>query len=719
MDTQQDLQKAVEHHRAGRLREAEAIYRTLLASDPRHADVLNLLATMQRQRGELAAAIDLARRAIAARPNVADFHFNLAEGLRASGNLEEAIGSYVECLRINPRDAEAERGLAIVYARLGRHEQAASHFRRAIGIRWNFAEAHEDLATSLAALGESEQAIEACRKALNMFPRRAQSHLRYAAILATRGEWSAAGAAYAKAAELAPNLAAAYLGMAQASNRLGRRDMAEQYARKTLSLEPGNAAAHNHLGLALAAQSRLGGAADAFREAIRLTPDAPEGHGNLAGVMLQCRDHAQGVSLYRRAAELALQSAMDHSNLLLSMNYPQEITAPALFAEHVRWAALHAERLAHLPPRAPPDAGKRLRIGYVSPDLREHPVSYFIEPVLQSHDKERFDVFVYNDVSQPDSATARLRALSPTWRDVFGLSDQRLAETIRSDAIDVLIDLAGHTAGSRLLLFARRPAPVQVSYLGYPNTTGLPERVMQFRLTDEICDSPGESDALHTERLARLPACFLCYKPPASSPEVAPAPSDSRGHITFGSFSSMPKITPQAVACWSAILKGVPSARFLLKNKSLADDGAWNRLLADFSACGISADRIVRGKSTRSHEQHLTDYAQIDIALDTFPYNGTTTICEALWMGVPTITLAGNVHRARVGASLLSQIGLTDLVARSPGAYVDAAVSLANDPRRLLTYRNELRERMVGSPLMDRLSFVHSFENCLARMCTS
>jgi predicted O-linked N-acetylglucosamine transferase (SPINDLY family) len=407
--------------------------------------------------------------------------------------------------------------------------------------------------------------------------------------------------------------------------------------------------------------------------------------------------------------------ATSYSNLLLSMNYTHHDTG-TIFQEHLNYARQFAASLASdIPPYTNeliPD--RRIRIGYVSPDFRRHSVNYFIEPVLAAHTREQFEVFCYSDVVSPDEVSHRIQTYPVQWRDIVGMTDAQIAALVRSDRIDILVDLAGHTGYNRMLLFARKPAPVQVSWLGYPNTTGL--KAVDYRIVDGYTDPPGLTDPFYTEKLTRMPESFLCYQPEQDSPEIGPLPSLQAGHITFGSFNIISKVTPEAVALWADILKKVPDAKLFLKAKSLFDKGTREYLGALFLQQGIPMDRLIFKFHTASYKEHLAMYNSIDIALDTFPYNGTTTTCEALWMGVPVVTLAGDRHASRVGKSLLTNIGLPELVAETENAYIDIAVKLAADIDRLRFLRERLREMMRQSPVCDATGFTANLENCYREM---
>ena len=402
--------------------------------------------------------------------------------------------------------------------------------------------------------------------------------------------------------------------------------------------------------------------------------------------------------------------AAAHSNLVFSMNYDAAATQQTIFAESRAWHESHAAALGR---RAPGHANardpeRRLRVGYVSPDFREHSVAYFLEPLIAAHDRAAFEVFCYAQVARPDQRTERFRGLADTWRSTVGMTDADLATAVREDRIDILVDLAGHTGGNRLLAFDRRPAPVQLSWLGYPNTTGT--EAIDARLTDAIADPPGPSDALHSETLVRLPNGFLCYAPTADAPAIGAPPARSTGHVTFGSFNALAKITPAVVAAWARILLGVPGSRLVIKSGPLADAATRARYLEMLAAAGVDAGRVDLRAWIDARSGHLGAYANIDIGLDPFPYNGTTTTCEALWMGVPVVTLAGDRHAGRVGASLLTRIGLAELVADTTDGYVETAVHFAGDLDGLPARRLALRDRMMSSPLCDAAGFARDVE---------
>jgi predicted O-linked N-acetylglucosamine transferase (SPINDLY family) len=415
---------------------------------------------------------------------------------------------------------------------------------------------------------------------------------------------------------------------------------------------------------------------------------------------------AEGIAEFRQALAQRPLFAGAHSNLLMAMHYV-ETDARQIYHEHVKWGRLHGNLAKSARHRNEPVVNKRLRVGLVSPDFREHSVAFFLEPLVAKHDREQIELICYSGVARPDAVTERFRRYADGWREIRGETDEQVAALIENEQVDVLIDLAGHTSGNRLLVFARKPALVQVSWLGYPDTTGL--SAMDWRMTDAIADPPG-AEAFYTEQLMRLGRAAWCYRPGAF-PDVGAA----RGGVTFGSFHTLEKITPRWLGIWCEILAAAPGARLIVKARGLGDKGTMKRFEEAFAERGMR-ERLELMPATPTLEEHLRLYGGVDVALDTFPYHGTTTTCEAMWMGVPVVTMRGTTHASRVGASLLSAMGLDELVTGSSEEYVRVAVELAKDEPRRHELRRTLRERMVYSPLMDEERFAREFERALREM---
>lgn len=469
---------------------------------------------------------------------------------------------------------------------------------------------------------------------------------------------------------------------------------------------PSRADLWNGLGIARLHAGDAAGAADAFRAALGLGDAQPEPWMNLGVALRALGEGEEGLAAMRRAMALAPRHIPNGSAYLLALNESDSATTEEIAVEHRRWGdyisgTVTGETVLHT---NVPEPARRLRVGYVSADFRAHSVAFFVAPILALHDHSVVEVHCYSNHPSGDSVTAQLRRNADHWVEASGMSDDTLAAKIRADRIDILVDLSGHTAGSRLGVFARKPAPVQVTYLGYPNTTGLGS--VDFRISDAWADPIGLTEPLHTERLLRLSETFLCYVPLAGGPEVAAPPMSVGLTPTFGCFNRGRKFNASLLLAWSRILAEVPSARLLLK------PGPVDRavLLRQMSGVGITAERVAFLAFDADVRNHLEHYSHVDVALDTFPYSGTTTTCEAMWMGVPVVTLAGADHRSRVGASLLRHGGLRDCVTSSEEEYVARAIALVSDPIELRRRRLEQRAQMEQSPLMDPRRFVQDLE---------
>lgn len=501
-----------------------------------------------------------------------------------------------------------------------------------------------------------------------------------------------------KAIRLKPDFPEAHNNLGVALEALGRLDEAVLAHREALRLRPDYAECHNNLANVLQKRGPVSEAISEYHKAIAIKKDYPEAYSNLAAAYCELGQVDKALDCQRRVIAMRPDWPNAHSDLLFNLHYDPGCTPGMIFSEHVRWAERHAKKFyaeapSHNNAAAP---NRRIRVGYSSPNFRAHPVTRFFEPILRNRDRSRFEVFCYSDVAEPDDVTSRLRAMPVIWRDTLGLRDADLAEVIRRDGIDILVDLTGHMAAHRLLVFARKPAPVQVTYLGYPDTTGL--ATIDYRITDSIHDPPGQTELFHTERLVRLDPCCWCYEPEESAPPVGLLPAIATGHVTFAAMNRLAKLTPGMMNVWAAILKGVPgSVLKLLVGPRSTEDRMIEELLAK---SGLRRDRIeLVGRCSR--QEYLAHFATADIALDTFPYNGHTTTCDALWMGVPAVSLAGATHSSRAGLSVLSAVGIEHLVARTSEQYVELAIGLARDLADLARLRRELRERMRSSPLID------------------
>ena len=498
-------------------------------------------------------------------------------------------------------------------------------------------------------------------------------------------------------------------------HQLGQSAQGIDFMRRAIALQPNNRLYHFNFGIINAEMGDTDAAMAAYQRSNEIQPTA-EACNNCAGLLLNEGRLDEASELFRRGGELSPDDVNQQSNFLYTLSYKPHPNVHEIFNWHKQFGQRHERAIAPMQPRARivgARADQRLRIGYVSADFRQHAVAHFIEPVLAAHDSKRFEIFCYYNYSAADAVTGRFEKLAHHWRVIANRSDEDVANMIRADGIDILVDLAGHTPMNRLRVFARKPAPVQVSWIGYSSTTGLTR--MDYRITDTVSDPVGVTDDLYTEKLIRLPDTFSCFQPLANSPDVAALPAKQSGHITFGSFNNFIKMTPEVLQTWARILQRVPTSILLLKYRSFEAEKIRTLVLAAFAKHGVQPARI-HFLGSDDYHTHLRAYHQVDIALDTFPHNGDTTTCDALWMGVPVVVNTGVNHVGLMGASRLRSVGLDDLVARDNDHYVDIACALANDVPRLEKLRATLRETMKASPLMDAPRFTRNLEAAYENM---
>ncbi len=737
---------AMRHWHSGQPQQAEYYARQALALNPRHGGALQLMGTLAYQGGRADRAVDWLRQAVAAGPTTASYHTCLGAAYQDLGRLDDALACHQEALRLLPGNAQvlnnlaialAARGdregaraafeqalrhnaddpevlcnLAIVLNQLGRAGEAIAHYQQALRLRPDFAQAHNNLGNALLDQGKLDEAIASYQRAIVAAPQFAQAHNNLGRVLQSAGQLDRAIECYRRLLHGRPDYVDAHINLSGAL--LARHHVAEALAsaREALRLRPNDADAWNNLGNAQNTQGDLDDAVASYQRALRLRPDLTPARFNL-GLAVQARGQlAEALELFREVLRVKPEDRAAHSTYLTSLNYDPHVTPDVLLAEHRRWAELHAPPAAPSPHTNTPDPKRRLRVGYVSADFRSHAVSYFLEPILRHHDREQVECVCYADVAAPDAATAHLRALADQWHDTLGLSDEQLARRLRADGIDVLVDLAGHTPNHRLRAFALRPAPVQVTYLGYPCTTGLD--AIGYRLADAVTEPPGAAPC-GSEEVVRLAPVFCCYAPPPDAPDVSPSPASRRGTVTFGSLHKLEKLNDGVLDLWCRILADVPSARLLLSRNTLKGQAA-EMLRRRFAERGVGPERLALHHAEPVNRQHLRVYEEIDVSLDAFPWSGHTTACESLWLGVPVVTLRGRHHAGRMVAGILSCVGLGELIGDTPEDYHAAAVRLAGDVAGLAELRAGLRERVRQAPLCDGAGFTRGLERAYREM---
>lgn len=706
---------------AGRLDAAVASFRRAAALRPAAADVWSMLSNALRESGDLCEALRAARQALAIAPELHDAHLNEGAALHASGASDEAALSYVVAAggpgTRRPALANLARLLAASSLPRVTRELAVADARTGLGPE--HAPALDELGRAARGSGRLATAVGCLMRALAL----ASSALRLselAAWLDEMGHGQAARDRWLAAIELAPSDPAGYRGLGVTLGKGGHLVGVQERWAHAIETCPDDPEALIRLGRAAQRLGHPGDAARLYERLARARPELPEVHFYLGSALSKRGEHRAAHAAYERAIELDPECWVAHSNLLFGLHFDPEQSPDALFERHLRFGQTLEASLARRRTKASErghgtrDPQRRLRLAYVSPDLCAHAVSHFIEPVLREHDPAAFEVHCYSDVPRPDAVTERLAGLVPHFVATAGWSHDNLHERIRADGIDILVDLAGHTAKNRLPVFALAPCPVQVSWLGYFDTTGLSR--IDYRIAD-VVSVPPELERFFIERVVRLPRSANCYHPPPA-PELSAPPCLERGHVTFGYFNNPTKLGPPVVSAMARILHATPGARLLLKYRSFDEPELQARVCRWFAEQGIARDRLeLAGHS--SMDAFLRAVARVDIALDPFPYSGETTALHALWMGVPVIAVEGNTLVARLASRVLRVAGLHEWVATTSDEYVSLATRVAADRDALVRARGELRDRLERSPLLDARGVTRELEAAYRQMWRS
>jgi protein O-GlcNAc transferase len=668
---QENFDAALQLQRAGRFAEAETIYLRIIQNDPRHADANHMLGVIAYLTNRGDQAISRISQAIAINPAITDYHYNLGKILASQNRLEEALAAYYQAAKLTPEDAQTHHAIAIVLHSQKNWPEAVAAYQRAIELRPDLADALNNLANLWLESGNFTAAIETYRRVIALQPKWSLAFYNLGSALSAKGDIDGAIDAFEQALILEPSLILAHNNLANALKEKGRFDLAIEQFEKLLAIEPNNAMA--------------------------LT--------NLAGVLFENGQIESAIACYDRALAAEPQRVSTHHNRLFTLHYHPQYDVRALTTEYQKWNQKLARPLAAsiLPHTNDPDPGRKLKIGYVSADFRAHPVGHFLISPFENHDRTHFEIVGWSDVPWQDEITQRLRKCCDAWHNICGWTDEQLANTIRESQIDILVDLSLHSAGSHLLAFARRPAPIQISWLGYPGSGGL--ETINYRLTDQFLE-PSENEYPLPEKPLFLPDCFWCYNPMGTEPSVNALPAISNGFITFGCLNNFNKVSDATLDLWARVMTAIENSRLLL----LAPQGsARARVLERLNRGGIEENRI-DFVPRQPRPIYLRSFHNIDICLDTLPYNGHTTSLDSLWMGVPVVTRIGNTPPGRGTYSQLSNLGLGELAGRNDEEFVNIATLLANDLPRLERLRRTLRDRMERSPLMDGKRFAKNLE---------
>lgn len=701
------FQEAIGHHGAGRIDAAVALYDRILAAAPDNPDALHLKGVALAQRGALDDGVALIRAAIARHGDNVDYHNNLGNLLWRAGCLDEAETALRRAVEVAPGHAAAHNNLGNVLEEAGRPEPALESYRRAAALDPSNSAVHGNIGILLQKIGRLDEAAVSLRRAVTLDPGSPEAHNNLGNVLKELDRLEEAEAALRRAIELRPGYANAYHNLGGVL--MDRRRLRDAVAalQRAVELDPRLAAAWVNLSAGLNLLDRPEEGEAAARRAIELAPDLAEAYNNLGVALRSLGYNDAAEEAYRRVVALNPAHAQAHSNLIFVLDLNTACGIADHQAERRRWNALHAAPLAVeiRPHDNPPDPERRLRIGYVSADFRQHSAAYCFGPMILSPDRDAFDVVCYSGNLREDAMTERFRTAATLWRDCQRMGDAALAEAIRADGIDILVDLSGHTAGNRLLVFARKPAPVQLSAWGHAVGTGLD--AMDYFLTDPVV-VPEDEVHHYVEEIRYLPS-LLTYMPPDRSPEVAPSPRAGAGHVTFGSFNRLEKVNDEALSLWRKILERVAGSRLLVKSQALDRSSVRQHFRGRLEALGFDLDRVDLLGGTPQPE-HLARHGGVDLMLDPFPHSGGMTTADSLWMGVPVVTLRGATVPSRLAAALMHALSLDRFVAETPEQYVEIAVAAAGETEMLAELRAGMRDRMAATPIGDVERYVRGVE---------
>lgn len=711
MTTQKLLEGAFAHYHSGRMDAAAEACRTVLKSAPRSADAYHLLGIIAHRSGRMQEAVGHVESAISIDGQQAEYRNTLGAIERASGQMDAAMASFRAALAIDPRNAQAAANLGNALAQTGNFAEAARNYRLALALVPNAAGIHNNLGNVLRELGDFASAIASFETAISLAPDYIEARTNLGYTLVASGAAEKAVQAYEDVLQRSPDYLPALLNLGNVLRDLGEFQRALAAYETAAATAPGHPVALHNLAAMLDRLGRYDEALQASAKCLGLDPDFYEGLCTRGDILRHLGRPAEAVATYEMALALRPENSRPLGEIATLQNYLEHATAQSTLQKARRYADTLGEY-----PVGPfgnvRDRSKRLRVAFVSGDFRDHAVAEFLGAVVDNIDPGQVEVIAYRTLAVEDARTLELRRKMREWRDVFDLDDDKAATLVRADQIDILVDLSGFTDGKRLGIFARKPAPVQFGWLGYSGTTGL--AAMDYILADQWT-APRGSEGEFREQVWRLPDSYICYGR-RSAPPVSELPALRQGHITFGSFNNLAKLSEETLLTWAQILEAIPDSRLILKGSGFTNAPRNKEIAAKLQSVGVNAARFTLLDRVPDRAAHLALYDQIDIGLDPFPYNGTTTTCEALWMGVPVLTKQGSKFVARVGESLMQTIGMPDWVAADREDYVARAARLAADFEGLAAVRSSLRDKFAASPLGDGPRFGQSFEVALREM---
>lgn len=703
---------------SGQYEQAQKLLQAPLADSSQRTEAHYLMAIASLMAGQPLLSVEHARAAVDARPGDARFHFALGRAWKAAGDLDSAESAYRQALELQPDYVEVMVSLGIVVKARGDIDAAIALYDRALRIAPAFAAAHANRAhaLSLRSLIRAEEAhgdvpddgvLEAQARAVALEPLNAVLHRNHGVLLMRARRRRDAADAFNQALAIDPTDVESCLRLGICLRSLGDNKLARELYEKWLKLNAPNAAVMQVLAGLLTRDGQVDAARRWAEQAATLDAD-PRMLVELGSALMQSRRLGEALAHCRRALAQSGSRSQLYPMLLLGLNYLHEDPEP-IFAAHAEFGRALPPPVGPRPAWRALAAGERLRVGFVSGDFVRHSVSYFLGGLFELHDRSRFEFVCYHNLGWSDAVTERLKSQVSSWVECEGLSDEQLRRHIAADGIHILVDLTGHTTHSRVHLFAQGAAPVQMAYLGYPTVSGVPGN--DFRITDAVID-PGDMPPFPSEQPLRLPRTMFCYRPDEQA-AIGPPPVLRHGHITFGSFNNIAKVTDHTLELWAQAMNAVPQSRLLLKSSAMAQASNRENIEQFMAMRGVESHRLSLQPWIAAKSSHLELYNEVDIALDPYPYNGATTTCEALWMGVPVVTRRGRTHTSRMGASILGAIGKAEWVNDNDADYVATVVRLASDVGGLAQWRLQARAWLMGSELFDEAGFTRSFEALL------
>jgi len=738
--------QGIQFFQAGDIPNAENIFRQVLAVNPHHAQSLHMMGMVAFSVERYDLAEEFVRSAVAEQDNVPNFYFtlgrilnrqdkredaalsykkaislkpdytdalnNLGTILMSLGSVEEASDIFTLILKMSPHDFNAHANMGSILHGQAKYEEAIEHFRHALAIHPSAAKVHYDIGWALKALDKKDEALLSFQKALEYEPDHLGALLQCGMIFHERADFDRAIYYYKRIRDLRPQ-EDTYANVVRLYYEQGNYVEGIAEAENALKVFPRSVMLLRGMGDIYSNVAAYQEALDCFERALTIDPDDPKTYIAIGVTYKNIGRLEESIAMQRKAVELLPDEAWAYSNLLLTMVYAASVSPEELTDESFKFGEIVADKYLRVRPFANnKDPERRLRIGFVSPDFRRHAVNYFLAPIFKLS-KDQFEVFAYSKVQREDEFTDQLKKKFDVWRDIKTLSDDAAADRIEEDRIDILVDVTGHTAYNSLMVFARKPAPIQVTWLGHPATSGM--KAMDYRLTDYYAEPPEMTEHLNRETLWRMPEIFCAYSTgEINIPVIDNPPFDDNGYVTFGCFNNFTKVTDQVLKCWAEIMAEIPSSRLLLEIAAIDNEKIKTGVIQRLQNCGLPLERVILEQRKMANQFVL--YNKIDIALDPFPCNGGTTSMDTLWMGVPLVSLAGRHFASRMGVTILTNAGLPELVASTTKEYVSIAADLARDTEKLRSIRLNLRDRVMASPLMNQERFAKNLGDAFRQM---